>query len=138
MRSKTRLLALGVALLCTQPVCAQLLLTEDFLYPAGDSLKNHGWEPTSGSLTNAILVTEPGLAIDGYPGDGNCATLQSSGQDIARSFPPDSTGSFYVSFLLRVLSARSESTHLPGSRRPLAISSRIVRATFSLRSPGAL
>ena len=93
---------------------AQLLLTEDFEYPAGDSLKSHDWvmtgSPSSYSYVNPLCVTIPGLEYPGYRGSGvgNATTLASTGQDVCRSFAqPAKGGSVYVFLMVRVLTART-------------------------------
>jgi hypothetical protein len=93
---------------------AQFLLTEDFDYPAGDSLKLHDWVMTgsasSYSYVNPLCVTVPGLEYPGYRGSavGNAVTLASTGQDVCRYFAqPAKEGSVYVFLMVRVLTARS-------------------------------
>jgi hypothetical protein len=98
----------------TSTALAQLLLTEDFDYPAGDSLKLHGWVMTgsaaSYSYVNPVSVTAPGLEYSGYRGSGvgNAAGLASTGQDVCRAFAsPASGGSVYAFLMVRVSAARS-------------------------------
>ena len=93
---------------------AQFLLTEDFDYPVGDSLKMHDWVMTgtssSYSYVNPVSVTAPGLQYPGYRGSGvgNAASLVSTGQDVCRYFTvPAKGGNLYVFLLVRVLAART-------------------------------
>jgi hypothetical protein len=93
---------------------AQLVFTEDFDYPAGDSLKQHGWVMTgsvsSYSYVNSVSVVAPGLECPGYSGSGigNAAGLASTGQDICKSFQtPVSGGSAYAFMMVRVSAART-------------------------------
>ncbi|HMS66092.1 MAG TPA: T9SS type A sorting domain-containing protein [Ignavibacteria bacterium] len=85
------------------------LLTENFAYPAGDSLGAHGWVSFSGGSTNVLSVTAPGMTYAGYPlsNIGNATTLAVSGQDAYLNFSqPDSTGSMYTSFMVKVNTAQ--------------------------------
>lgn len=87
----------------------QLLLEENFDYPAGDSLTQHGWASHSGT-TNGIFVTSPGLTYSGYPssGLGNAATLTTTGQDVNRQFSDSITsGAVYASFMVNVTNAQA-------------------------------
>lgn len=81
---------------------------ENFDYPAGDSLTQHGWTAHSGT-TNAIFVTSPGLTYTGYPssGIGNAATLTTTGQDVNQQFTPITSGAIYASLLVNVASAQT-------------------------------
>jgi hypothetical protein len=89
---------------------AQLLLEENFDYPAGDTLLNHGWNITGTSTTNPITVASAGLSYAGYPssGIGNAASLTTTGQDINKKYTDSVTsGSVYASFLVSVTSAQT-------------------------------
>jgi hypothetical protein len=86
---------------------AQILLDENFDYPAGDSLTAHGWLRHSGSQGQPLVVT-PGLTFPGYPlsGTGNAArldTVGTSGIDVNKSFAPDSSNNVYAAFMVTVL-----------------------------------
>jgi len=108
--ARTRLLVFLLLLLLT-PIAApgQALLVEDFEYPEGDSLTSRGWETTQSTTTNALLTISPGLEYSGYVGSGigNATSLTTTGQDVYKGFAPDSAGSFYTFFMLRVTAARS-------------------------------
>ncbi len=83
----------------------QLLLVENFDYPAGDSITQHNWVGHSGS-TNMVIVS-PGLTYTNYPssGIGNALKLDTvgpSGMDVNRNFTADSSGSIYASYMLKV------------------------------------
>lgn len=71
-----------------QTVKSQVLLYDNFNYPAGDSLIWHNWLTQQTSLTNAILVSNGGLSYTGYPcsGIGNAASIGTTGQDVFRGF----------------------------------------------------
>lgn len=89
---------------------SQVLFTENFAYTAGDSLGAHGWTSFSGGVTNILTVTAPGLTYTGYPQSniGNAATMKATGQDAYKEIgSTDSVGSFYLSFMLKVDTART-------------------------------
>lgn len=107
-----------VQLLCTcvfvSTASAQLLLTEDFDHPAGDSLKMHDWtmtgSPSSYSYINPLSVTAPGLEYPGYRGSGvgNAASLAATGQDVSRLLSqPAKEGAVYTFLMVRVSAART-------------------------------
>lgn len=80
-------------------------LSDQFNYPAGDSLTNHGWYAHSAPLTIPILVSSSGLSWPGYIGSdiGNAASVTENGQDINKPFNGDiNSGSAYASFLLKI------------------------------------
>lgn len=80
-------------------------LSDQFNYPAGDSLTNHSWYAHSAPLTSPILVSSPGLSWPGYIGSdiGNAASVTENGQDINKPFSADiNSGSAYASFLLKI------------------------------------
>jgi hypothetical protein len=87
----------------------QSLIVEDFDYPGGDSLTSHGWETRQSTTTNALLATSPGLEYTGYIGSGvgNAASLTTTGQDVYKEFAPDSSGSFYSFFMVKVTASGS-------------------------------
>ncbi len=85
-------------------------LDENFDYPTGDTLGDHGWVSFSGSGINALASTAPGLVYTGYPLSdiGNATTLNVSGQDAYKNFAEaDSSGSFYATFMCNVISAQT-------------------------------
>jgi len=88
---------------------SQVLFTENFNYPAGDSIGAHGWIWNTGT-TNTIFVTAPGLTYSGYPlsGVGNACRLRNNGNDAYKQInSADSIGSLYLSFMVRVDSAKT-------------------------------
>jgi hypothetical protein len=89
---------------------AQLLLEENFDYPAGDTLLNHGWNITGTSTLNPVKVAASGLSYAGYlsSGIGNAASLTTTGQDVNKQYTDSVTiGSVYASFLVSVDSAKT-------------------------------
>ncbi len=96
---------------------AQTLLLENFNYPAGDSLGAHGWVNFSGGATNVLTVVSPGLTYSGYPlsGIGNACRVLNSGQDDYKSFAvPDSSGSVYAAFIVRIDTAKTAGDYFFG------------------------
>jgi len=84
-----------------------VLLVEDFTYAPAALLTANGWTAHSGSGTNAIATSSPGLTFTGYPGSGvgNAVSLTTSGEDDNRTFAVQSTGSVYAAFLVTVSEA---------------------------------
>lgn len=85
------------------------LFTENFAYPAGDSIGAHGWNWNTGTV-NTIFVSSPGLTYSGYPlsGIGNACHLRNNGNDAYKQMnSSDSTGSLYLSFMVKVDSVKT-------------------------------
>jgi Secretion system C-terminal sorting domain len=86
------------------------LVQENFDYPAGDTLTNHGWNITGTSTTSPITVALAGLNYVGYlsSGIGNAASLTTTGQDINKKYTDSVTsGSVYASFMVNITSAQT-------------------------------
>lgn len=86
-----------------------VLLTENFDYTAGDSIRANGWTRHSGT-SNSILVTSPGLSWSLTPyranNIGNAAGVNNTGSDENRNFSSYPTsGDVYISFLTKVRTA---------------------------------
>ena len=99
-----------LSLLFSLNTFAQLLLEENFDYPAGDTLLNHGWNITGTSTVNPVTVASPGLSYVGYPssGIGNATLLTTTGQDVNKQYTDSVTsGSVYASFMVNVTSAQT-------------------------------
>ena len=81
---------------------AQSLLIEDFDYPIGDLLTDHGWVEHSGAGAGAIEVSA-GLTFPGYAGSGvgGAAYLINNGQDVHKNFAEQTTGVVYASFIVQ-------------------------------------
>ena len=84
-----------------------VLLTENFDYNAGDSLKANGWTGHSGGSTNSMLVTSGGLGWSLTPyianNVGNAAGVNNNGSDENRNFSTYPTsGDVFISFLAKV------------------------------------
>ncbi|MDD5363649.1 MAG: hypothetical protein PHN88_16115 [Ignavibacteria bacterium] len=87
---------------------AQVTFTENFDYPAGDTIGAHGWTGFSGN-TNNIKIKSPGLAFTNYilSNIGNCARLSNNGLDNYKNADSIYSGNLYVSFMVKVDSARA-------------------------------
>jgi hypothetical protein len=66
----------------------QVLMFDNFNYPAGESIIWHNWLTQQTNTTNAILVSNEGLSYTNYPcsGIGNGAAIGTTGQDVFRGF----------------------------------------------------
>lgn len=119
MRRLFLLTTMLFALLCVN-ANAQILFTENFDYPAGDSIGAHGWVWNTGT-TNTIKVATSGLDFPGYSlsGIGNQCHLMNNGNDAYKPIIPDSTGSIYTSFMIAFDSIRTGGDYffalLPGN-----------------------
>ncbi|MDR0370334.1 MAG: Ig-like domain-containing protein, partial [Prevotellaceae bacterium] len=108
MKSKIILFCLAIA--ATLAMNAQsLIVEENFNYPVGDALTDHGWEVTDAGGTNPILVGQGSLTYDGYlPNEGNHAVMGTSGEDIYLPFDEtvfpdvDGSGTLYAAFVMNV------------------------------------
>ena len=99
-----------LSLLFSLNTFAQLLLEENFDYPAGDTLTNLGWNITGTSTTNPIAVALSGLDYTGYlsSGIGNAASLTTTGQDVNKQYTDSVTsGSVYASVMVNITSAQT-------------------------------
>ncbi len=96
-------LLLAMLFLALTPVSFSQILADDFAYPPGDSITNHGWAVHSGSR-GPVMVTADGLVHDGYTGSGigGAALLALAGEDHHRTFPTRDSGDVFLSFLVRV------------------------------------
>jgi hypothetical protein len=86
----------------------QILLNENFDYPAGDSVTAHGWTWIN-SYVNTVLVATGSLTYSGYvnSGIGNKVRIHNNGQDVYRQHDSVSSNSVYVSFLINVDSVQA-------------------------------
>lgn len=88
---------------------APLLLDENFSYTAATLLTANGWAAPSGAGTNDIPVTAAGLSYSGYPssGMGHAASMLTSGEDVHRTYTPQTSGSVYYAFMVNVSAAHT-------------------------------
>jgi hypothetical protein len=98
-------LLLGIlAILCFSHLTfSQLLFEENFNF-SGPVLGSNGWLLSGTNVTNPEATVTPGLSFTNYTSvSGNACSLANSGQDIYKlTTAPDSLGSFYLSFLVKV------------------------------------
>ncbi len=108
MRRILLLVAVIFSLVMADKVTSQILFTENFNYPAGDSIGAYSWVYNTGT-TNTIKVATPGLTFTGYvlSGIGNQCHLSNNGNDAYKQFTADSTGSMYTSFMLSIDSVKT-------------------------------
>jgi len=100
---KKMMVILGLLLILVFETQATILLTDDFSYTAGTNLTANGWTAyVAGSPT--VAVNNGGLTFSGFPGSGigNAALITGSGEDVGKTFTPQSSGSVYASFMLKV------------------------------------
>jgi len=96
----------------------QLLLDENFSYPAGSLLTANGWTAHSGGGTQPITVSSGGLTYSGYvdSGIGNAALVDNNGEDDNKTFSTQSSGTVYVAYMVNVTSiAAGYFFHLGGT-----------------------
>jgi len=84
-------------------------LIENFDYPVGDSLTQHGWISHSGTGF-PMMVINGSLSYTGYPssGIGNSTIIDCGGgsrQDLHFDFTPIGSGAVYSAFLVKIDSA---------------------------------
>lgn len=84
-------------------------IDENFEYNSGQLISNYGWVPFSGIGVNPIRVVEPGLEYPCYGCIfGNAAKMVSTGEDVYKFLTRSiHTGSFYVSFMVKIDSAQT-------------------------------
>ncbi|MCK9423379.1 MAG: T9SS type A sorting domain-containing protein [Bacteroidales bacterium] len=89
-------------------VDGQLLLDENFDYPVGDLITEHGWIAHSGT-ENCVSVTPSSITYSGYlsSGIGNEISLKNTGEDDHIVFQAQDTGAVYASFIVQIISART-------------------------------
>ncbi len=96
-----------------------LLLSEDFDYPIGNNLNQHGWKPLTAATDNPIVIV-PGLSQVNYPASGGAAYLNKNGQDVIRSFSKTSNGTLYFNFQLKVFGADKRTNAYFNKAKPIS------------------
>ncbi|UCH65223.1 MAG: T9SS type A sorting domain-containing protein [Ignavibacterium sp.] len=101
------ILAVFCALIFSNNTVSQILLADNFEYPDGEVLSNHGWIVHVGAGSNAPKAVAPGLVFPSHPGTGvgNTAQLNNDGEQLHRLFNSVTTGPVYTSFMVAVNSA---------------------------------
>ena len=105
---KAFLLVFVMVLFSFSSVFPQLNFEENFDYPAGDTLTNHGWFNHSGTGF-FITLSSGSLSYPGYPSSdiGNSVNIaggSGSREDVTAAFNVDSVSNVYCSFLVNVAS----------------------------------
>ncbi|HOM80122.1 MAG TPA: hypothetical protein PLZ47_08595, partial [Candidatus Cloacimonas acidaminovorans] len=94
---------LAVSGLVIDPNEATTFLEEEFIYPAGDLLTDHGWFAHSGAGNHPVIVADEGLIYPGYyayQGLAAQTVFSGSAEDVKKTFGDQTSGTFYVSFLV--------------------------------------
>ncbi len=84
-------------------IAQQTFLSEEFNYTAGAALLSSGWTISGSSTTNPFTITSPGLTFTGVQSIGNALTFADNGQDAFKTFTSQTTGSVYLTFLMKVM-----------------------------------
>jgi len=86
----------------------QLLLVEDFDYPVGDLITDHGWTNHSGT-TNPITVTLASITYTNYisSGIGNEVSMVASAEDDNKIFPAQNSSVVYAAFLVNFTAVKT-------------------------------
>jgi hypothetical protein len=103
----TTTLTAAVLFISTGTSWGQALLVENFDYTVGTQLITNGWAVTGTTTSNPIMVTAPSITYPGYLGSGvgSEITMTTSGEDLHKTFTPQSAGYVYVAFLVNFTSA---------------------------------
>lgn len=109
--------------ICFLNVNAQLLLKENFEYTPGTALElQPTWDWMSSQATLPIMVEAGAYSYADYPASGgNKVVIGATGEDLYRTFPRQSSGSVYVSFLVNVSAALTGGEYFIGfSANPIS------------------
>jgi hypothetical protein len=107
MRTLLRIVTFTTILLFNNVLFSQNLFTDDFDYPPTDDINGiDGWFSNQGPYP--IKVVSPGLTYSSYAGSGigNCVEFSNykDGDIVNNSFPSQTSGSIYLTFLISVQS----------------------------------
>jgi len=88
-------------------VNGQALLVENFDYATGSLLTSNGWANHSG--TNGFITVTTGLSFADYMGSdiGGAALLDSTGEDVNRTFAAQTSGTIYAAFVIQTEATNS-------------------------------
>ncbi|MBF6640936.1 hypothetical protein IVB69_05550, partial [Flavobacterium sp. J49] len=95
----------------------QVVFTENFNYTSGTTLILNGYTASSGTGTNNLTVGGTGLTYTGSPSNGIGVGLPmtTSGEDVGKLFTSSITsGTAYMSFLVRISAAQSTGDYFTG------------------------
>lgn len=84
-----------------------LLLNENFDYVVGTELTANGWTITGSTASPTVTVSAASISLAGYlsSGIGNEVSMAVSGQDVNKTFTPQTAGTVYASCLVNITSA---------------------------------
>ena len=91
----------------SEPASPTTLFEENFDYTAATLLTANGWSAHSGGGTNSFFVSSPGLSYPGYPANSGLTaqTNGTSGEDVNRTFPAQTSGDIYTALLVKLSDA---------------------------------
>jgi dienelactone hydrolase len=106
MKHRRRILLPLVTILCFATMAlGQIMVQDDFNYPAGSDLSANGWSKTSSSpALGPMLLTSSGLTYTGYIGSGvgNAVAARGFTERYSKSISVPSSGNLYAAFMIRV------------------------------------
>lgn len=91
-----------------QHLNGQVLMLDNFDYPAGELLTAHTWIQQQTTATFPVAVNNGGLTYTGYVGSGigNAAALGVEGQDVFKGFVKQTLpGTLYLTCMVKIISA---------------------------------
>jgi len=89
---------------------AQTLVNENFDYTVGSGLIGQGgWAIVGTNVTNPITVSASSISYLNYPssGIGQELSINTTGQDVTKSFEAQKSGTVYYSFIANILTAKT-------------------------------
>ena len=100
----TKTVTLNGSVSCVSPIFP---FYENFNYTTGTDLTANCWNISGSNATPTIKVGSSPLSYSGYLSSdlGKCAIISPTGQDVNKTFVPQTTGTIYTSFLVNVTSA---------------------------------
>ncbi len=98
-------LILGLLISCSLSSKAQLLI-ENFDYPVGDSLGQHGWTGHGGT-TMLNIIADNQTYTNYFPSVGNQVYIGTSSNDLSRGFTAVTSGNLYCAFVINVDTAKT-------------------------------
>lgn len=92
------------------PAGPTIFLEENFNYTAGELLTANGWTAHSATGSNPAIVDSTGLTYAGYPPSSGLSgetVFSGPAEDVHRTFPVQTNGAVYASFLFNAMSLPS-------------------------------
>jgi len=92
----------------TPPAGPATFMEENFDYTAGTTLVSNGWVAHSGADNNSPTVADENLTYPGYYAyTGLSGQTLGNGEDVNKSFLPQTSGNMYVSFLFKATDVKT-------------------------------